>query len=733
MTKKNQPETIQNKWLKISQFFAGYLVAAWTFLQFLDWILKRYNISPHWVDMMLWLFIGIVPSLLIYLYHKERINKRVFRRREKIIFPLNAVILAIVLYFGFGNNDLGATTQSVNYASALGSYKTALITKEEFRTGFAICNFEPVTKDSTYSWMEFGITILLYQDLLQNKNLSPEALGYDITTDKVNYTRLFYDSYVDGEFEITESLYVITAFIRNSSNAKVIKQETFKGNDLLNLIDDISIFVTQYFTPVKLNKPDYLDINLKEFTSNSLKAIEYYVKGNYENAIKEDSTFALAYLDYAKYNLTYNLGKLEERKFADKAYEYRYKLPIQKQGETLILKNLAYDQFEKAEELVKIQLAIDPNDPTYNRILYNIYGRTKNLKAYVNHAYEAWKNKHSTENGYQYLNACLINEDYNKVIKEIKAIELLEPNKNEIFSFKMMPQLLKGDIISASETLNKIKLLHPDWENLTKVYDKALAYLKDHEVTTEDLKKFEGEYRSVVGEMTVTLWIHNNTLLHYASNQSIMSTLIGGDNTLIAGHALFGKTFEDTFLKNEDNTFYLLKSEENYSSGTGTYWWWKIDDNIKRAEALLDAENLDSAEYAYTKTIDENPNHFYLKDALAHINYVKSIDSVALINQYIEVLGTYGPRVFWMENGKLFYKRTDNIRFGQIQLLPISKTRYINLTRLRDNLEFEYKDGKAIASFAWQFNCEKMEWMKLDDKGNYFRKDQNELAAITIH
>ena len=572
--------------------------------------------------------------------------------------------------------------------------------------------------------MESGITTLLYHDLVQNKNLSPDYGNIKNTSDKVNAAKLFYDFYVDGQFEITDSLYVITAFIRNSSNAKIMTQETFKGIDFLNLIDDITVFITNYITPVRFNKPDYLDLNVKEFTSNSLKAIEYYIKGDYENAIKEDITFALAYLDYAKYNLLYSISKLDERRLADKAFEYRYKLPIQKQGETLILKNLAWDQFEKAEELVKIQLAIDPNDPTYNSVLYNIYGRTKNTKAYTDYVYKAWKNKHNAANGYFYLGGCLIKGDYNKIIKEINTLELLELTKDEIFSLKIMPQLLKGDLKSASETQEKIKLLHPDWENLTKVYDKALAYLKDHKVTKEDLRKFEGEYRSDIKEMTITFWIEKNTILEYYSNQTIMPTTKGGDNTLISGHALFGQTFGYTFLKNENNAFYLLKLEQNSLTRPGTFWLWKIDDTIKKAEVLLETGKLDSAKIAYTIAIKDNPKHYYLKDALAHINYVKSIDSVTLINQYKEVEGTYGPRKFWVENGKLFYKQTDIKRLCQIQLLPLSKTRYINLTRLRDNFDFEYEDGKAIASYSWLFNCEKMEWDKPVDKGNYFRIDE---------
>ena len=65
---------MKKKWVKTAQILAAYLVAAWTFLQFVDWILNRYSISPYWVDILLWFFVGIIPSLIIYLYHQERIN-----------------------------------------------------------------------------------------------------------------------------------------------------------------------------------------------------------------------------------------------------------------------------------------------------------------------------------------------------------------------------------------------------------------------------------------------------------------------------------------------------------------------------------------------------------------------------------------------------------------------------------------------------------------------------------
>ncbi|MCW5515434.1 tetratricopeptide repeat protein [Muriicola sp. Z0-33] len=726
MSEKSTSKKRQKKWLQVLQFFAAYLVAAWTFLQFVDWILNRYQISPYWVDILLWFFVGIIPSLVIYLYHRERINSKILRLREKIIFPLNLVLITVGLYFGFGTADLGSTTKSVNYTTEAGEQRSALITKEEFRTGFYIYDFKSKVADSTTTWLEFGISMLLHEDLLQNKNLSPEVAGIRNTTEKVKQASYFHDFYVDGEYEIINNEYTITTYIRNAKNAKIKAQEKVTGKDVLSLIDNISRFVIRTLDSKEFNNPNYLDLNIKEITSSNLKALEHFRNRQYENAVKEDSTFALAYLYGGKRNLNFNLSKFEDRVLADKAFRYRYKLPLQKQGEALILKYLAYDEFDKAEELVKLQLEVDPSDENYNGVLNKIYGKTKNLEAYTQLAFDAWEYKKSQNNGYNLLDASLIREDYDYILKQINALLLVQPNDDVLFSLKLLPQLLQGDINSATKTQEKIKLLHPNWQNLTKVHDLAIAYLKDNPVTKKALKKFEGVYRSNDNEQTQTFWINKNTLLRYVSNQGIGPLVLAGDYEIIAGHTLTGRTWNTEFLKNDLGQIYAFRQEQNDLKGSLITWYWKINKSILKAESLLENRQLDSAKVVYEEAIKLNPSHYYLKDALAHIVYVKDLDSITLANQLKEVVGTYGPRKFWVEAGKLFYKRemAENGQvFPTIELLPIAEDRYMNRTNLKYQYAFNYANGMVIDSYVYVYNLENQKWEKSELAVNTWRKD----------
>ena len=132
----------KRKWINTAKFLAGYLVAAWTFLQFLEWVLNRYGISPNWVDLFLWIFIGLVPSFAIYFHHQDRINKGIIKLKEKIVFPANLILLIVVIYIGFYNSDLGATTKEISYTNSEGELEKPLLLKKslELKSLFIVSN-----------------------------------------------------------------------------------------------------------------------------------------------------------------------------------------------------------------------------------------------------------------------------------------------------------------------------------------------------------------------------------------------------------------------------------------------------------------------------------------------------------------------------------------------------------------------------------------------------------------
>lgn len=711
----------QKKWIRVLQFLAAYLVAAWTFLQFVDWILIRYSISPYWVDMLLWLFIGIIPSLLIYLYHQDRINKKVLKLREKIIFPLNAILLAIVLYFSFGNSDLGATTKEISYENALGELETKVITKEEFRVGIPIFNFESTSKDSTTLWMSHAINNLLELDLEQDKNVSPIVGGSGTITEKVNTTKPFYKFFVDGEFEIVDSLYVITPVIRSAKNGKELHRKTFSGTDFFDLIDDVSVYTREHIGIIQEMRDNYIDLEVKDFTTSSLEALKEFTYGRYDNATEIDKTYALAYYFNAIRGTYYSWGETEEQQLIDKAYEHRDKLPLQKQLKVLIQRHIAYNHWTEAEELVKLQLEIDPNDITFNNLLYTIYSETKNIDAYLKFTEERFKEEPNVSAVNNYRTALLLAGQYDKSLSLVKKYESYNPNNNQIFRYKTEPYLLKGDLEAAAENVKKIRLVHPDRDFESELLEKAITYQNSDTYKAKDFSRFIGEFRTTSGEQVIKYFEKDKRLISHSSNQILEYAIVAGENILILTDAGKNISVRHEFQRNDKGNVFRLKSIQFYPNrDPETFWYYKEDAIIKKADSLLKATNYVAAEVAYTDAIKAHPEHHYLKDALAHINYVKNTNSLTIKNQFERISGTYGPRKFWSENNKFYYKL--GTRYKR-EILPISKTKYFSLSRYQSNYEFEFLENKTIASFGWGYDLEQKKWNKLDDENNYFLKE----------
>ena len=719
---------VKKKWINTLKFFAAYLVAAWTFLQFVDWILNRYNISPHWVDILLWFFLGISPSLLIYLFHQERLSKRILKLREKIIIPLNIIILILALYFGFGNSDLGATTKEINYTDEQGEKKITTITKEEFRIGVPIYGFKNLSNNDSLDWLSYGIGKLLEEDLLQNKSLSPDFSYYIDTSTKIEEASLFNDFYIDGDFKKENNNYIITAYKRKSTNGKILNEETFSGTELLPLIDDVTVFITENSGFIETRQLRYLDYPINEFMSDSLSAIKAYINRDYSKAIDIDENFAMAYLEYAKRSLRLSRGKLEVQDLADKAFENRSRLPLQKQLEVHIQHNLAYGNFDDATEQVKLQLEVDPHNDFYNTVLFSIYGETKQTDKFFESSNRLFDIDQNADTGINLAIAAMVNGDDDLLISEIKTYEIISPN---IKIYRLPPLFFKADITNAETLLEDIKTLYPGYKYRAQVYDSALVYLKDNGLEISKFKNFEGSFRASFNEQEHSLWIENNRLIQYVKNQGMYPLLPAGQNTLVSG-----------FVNNETYRYDLVLDSLGkpigyhydifYFKNKNSLWFWKEDKSILKAHEAFDNQNFDEAIELYKIAQEQNPKHSYLNNILAYLHYIKTNDLDVIASQNKSFSGDYGPRKFWVEDHKFYYKRKDDkSELAKVELLPISENRYIDLTRLGTIMAFEKDSSGKMASKSYSFIVGKdliFEWRDSpngETVTNYFLKDDD--------
>ena len=66
------------------QLVAGYFAGIFGLIEFVDWLLNRYQISPYWTDVLLVFFLSLIPSLILYVWNRDRILKGKMNLLEKI-------------------------------------------------------------------------------------------------------------------------------------------------------------------------------------------------------------------------------------------------------------------------------------------------------------------------------------------------------------------------------------------------------------------------------------------------------------------------------------------------------------------------------------------------------------------------------------------------------------------------------------------------------------------------
>ncbi len=182
----------------------------------------------------------------------------------------------------------------------------------------------------------------------------------------------------------------------------------------------------------------------------------------------------------------------------------------------------------------------------------------------------------------------------------------------------------------------------------------------------------------------------------------------------------------DLVIDDNDKVVGIKVTQYDYRN-TYTYWLWREDATIQQAHETFEKGDLATAKALYSKALSENPQHEYLKNPLKYIAYKDSIGDEALLEQNKRFAGTYGQRLFWIEDGKFFYKRQGkDVDLPRFELLAIDENRYMDVTRANTLMEF-VKDSATgrMASSAVQYRFDTKKWELNGDPqaNNYFLKD----------
>ena len=351
---------------RVPQIIGIYLGASWGIVQFIEWLVNRYMLSPYLIELTLVILLSLIPSTFIVAYYHGKPGRDKWKRAEKLVIPMNIALTALLVFFLFSNKDLGSVSRTVTLEDETGKKIERVIPKTNFRKKVALFYYKNETGNASLDWLQYGVSHMLEFDLTQDMFLeitAPHTLGIE-TSDFYFYNKIKKAGYKDGiglplllkkklageirmdyflsgKISIQGNDFILESSLYHTKNAKLVRKSTIRGKDIFQLIDDLSVRLKKDLEIPGGHIKEANDLPVAESFTNSLPAARLYTLGQnaivFENdwakaenylkeAIREDPAFASAHRSLAAVYLFTNRTKKWAETYQS-VMQYSYKLP----------------------------------------------------------------------------------------------------------------------------------------------------------------------------------------------------------------------------------------------------------------------------------------------------------------------------------------------------------------------------------------------------------------------
>lgn len=400
--KKTPAFIMKDLWRRyVIQILFGYLIAAWIIKQAVAALTAKYLLSPHLVDLTWVILLSLIPTVFLIAYFHGKRSSGKWTKIEIIGFPVNAILAILLLVILFKGKDLGATTNKVFVENEDGEKIEKTILKSEFRKKVLLFFYEDKQKNTEDQWLSYGLPAMLEYDLSQDIFIRSRTAfqyierfqqdGFNTGLDapllykKKVSSSYNYNYFVTGSYTIANGTYTIITQVYESKSGKLVNEFNYNGENLFELADNISITIKKQIGFSDQQLGQMKDLPIKEIYTNSMPALEDYVKGmiaihidnNYdqgidhmEKAILEDEEFAIAYLDIAqKYFNNNQLDKVND--ILPEILQHQYKLSEREQYISKFFYYIIKQEADKALAVVKMWTKLFPDDIDAHMTLAN--------------------------------------------------------------------------------------------------------------------------------------------------------------------------------------------------------------------------------------------------------------------------------------------------------------------------------------------------------------------------
>lgn len=378
-----------------------YLGASWVILEFIGFITDRYGISPYLIDLILLALGVMLPSVMVLAYTHGKPGKDEWTLAEKIVVPLNIILLVALTLTFFKGKDLGATTLTLSAEDEAGNPVERVVAKSFFTKRVALFYLNNNTGNPDDDWVGQWVPNGLFIDLIQDiyfDNRSPYQMatallesGYTSGETPIalmrDIARRFHLGYFLSGTVKSASPFLIETQLYLTKGGRLVASHEYQGTDLAEIIDRASLDIKNDLDIPKSKIDESEDLPIRALSSGNVEALadftyglrELYFKRDWESAaeyltlaVENDPTFA--YAQFYLYEATLLLGRGAEEAI-EAAMLNIYKVPVRLQGKIKEVYYLWQGEPERALSALSLDVNLDPDDVLAHRRLANFYYR----------------------------------------------------------------------------------------------------------------------------------------------------------------------------------------------------------------------------------------------------------------------------------------------------------------------------------------------------------------------
>ncbi len=391
---------------RVPQIFGIYLAVGWGILEFADWLVNRYVLSPHLIDLALVAWATMIPTVLLISWYHGAPGRDRWTKAEKIGVPLNIAFAAVVMIAAFGGRSLGAATTSVTVEDEAGATVQRTIPKGEFRKRVAVFYFDNESGDTTLDWLSYAIPLGIQDDLLQDMFIVvrtawpffserldeagyPEGVGLPLTLQKQIADELHLDYFVSGRLSGGPDALSVTSGLYETRRGKLQQERSFTGRDLFEVIDQSSTQLKRDLELPEQHIEETDDLPFAEIMTGSPLAYRRFISGwraleaeDWDGAARGFAAAAAEDPSYSYANLMLYVASLFRNdsetmvSALEAAMQHSYKLPERYR----FTMKAAYYRFvkqdpEKTLAVANMHAELFPEDILAHQVLLQLYAQ----------------------------------------------------------------------------------------------------------------------------------------------------------------------------------------------------------------------------------------------------------------------------------------------------------------------------------------------------------------------